>query len=135
MSKAKQLRKLQHRFEEERDRRYMEVAAEREKALQIKEEADKEALRLAREIQYYKDEKANGLQEQMMSERNLYATKADLYNGVEKVESQIDPLAVFISREQGRQNGTSISVGMVFAIIAAVGTISAVVALILNIGA
>lgn len=48
-------------------------------ALQIKETGDREALRLAREIQTYKDEKANELREQINSERNLYPTKSQLY--------------------------------------------------------
>ncbi len=69
---------LNERFNTERDRRYSEVNIEREKALKIKEEADKAALGLAREIQTYKDEKANELREQISSERGSYATKADL---------------------------------------------------------
>src|SRR5687767_6417131 len=51
------LREADFRFAEERDRRYAEVATEREKALKIKETADLAALGLAREIQTYKDEK------------------------------------------------------------------------------
>ena len=61
------------KFFAERDRRYSEVNIEREKALKIKEEADKAALGLAREIQSYKDEKANQLREQIASERGTYA--------------------------------------------------------------
>lgn len=61
------------------DRRYSEVNVEREKALKIKQEADKLALDLAREIQTYKDEQANQLREQINSERNLYPTKSQLY--------------------------------------------------------
>lgn len=63
------LRNADEKFENERDRRISEVkqesdrrltevATEREKALKIKEEADKEALRLDREIRQFKDEKA-----------------------------------------------------------------------------
>ncbi len=69
---------LNGRFMEERDRRYSEVNIEREKALKIKEVADLKALDLARDIQVYKDEKANQLREQINSERGLYATNKDL---------------------------------------------------------
>jgi hypothetical protein len=60
------------------DRRYAEVNVEKEKALKIKETADLAALQLAREIQTYKDEKANELRSQIESERGSYATKEDL---------------------------------------------------------
>jgi hypothetical protein len=86
------LRAADERFFEERDRRYAEVALEREKALKIKEEADKAALGLAREIQTYKDEKANELREQIASERGLYATKGDVQAAVEKIEATLGPL-------------------------------------------
>lgn len=76
------------------DRRYNEVNIEKEKALKIKEEADKVALGLARDIQIYKDEKANELREQINSERGIYATKAE-----------IKPLAEYISSQQGRSSG------------------------------
>jgi hypothetical protein len=72
------LRAADERFYNERDRRYTEVSVEREKALKIKDEADKAALGLAREIQTYKDEKANELREQIGSERGLYGTKEDV---------------------------------------------------------
>ncbi len=71
------LRDTDHRFYAERDRRYAEVSAEREKALQIKNAADSEALSLAREIQHYRDEQANNLRTQIENERGNYATKAD----------------------------------------------------------
>src|ERR1700684_1324704 len=72
------LRMADERFMAERDRRYLEVNIEKEKALKIKETADLAALSLAREIQSYKDEKANQLREQIGGERGLYATKTDL---------------------------------------------------------
>lgn len=78
------------------DRRYTEVNIEREKALQIKEEADKRALSLASEIQKYKDEKANELREQINSERNLYVTKAEL-----------KPILEYVSSQQGKSQGLS----------------------------
>jgi hypothetical protein len=99
------LRIADGKFDTERDRRYSEVAAEREKALKIKETADLAALELAREIQTYKDEKANELREQINSERGLYATKGDLKAAAEKVETAIAPLGVYVASQQGRSGG------------------------------
>jgi len=96
----------------ERDRRYAEVNVEREKALKIKETADLAALQLAREIQTYKDEKANELREQISSERGLYATKEDVANSAAKLEAMIKPLAEYASSAQGRSSG--INAGWVY---------------------
>jgi hypothetical protein len=82
------------RVEAERDRRYAEVNLEREKALKIKETADRAALELAREIQTYKDEKANELRSQIERERGTYVT-----------QEQLKPLADFVARQQGQQRG------------------------------
>jgi hypothetical protein len=76
------------------DRRYAEVNIEREKALKIKEEADRRALELAREIQAFRDEKANGLLELVKSERGGYATNKD-----------IEPLKTYIAAQTGRGLG------------------------------
>ncbi len=65
-----------------------------QRALQIKEEADKIALGLARDIQVYKDEKANELREQINSERGSYATKVE-----------VKPLIDYVSGQQGRNTG------------------------------
>lgn len=115
------------RFEDERDRRYTEVNIEREKALKIKEEADREALRLAREIQTYKDEKAGTLQSQFESERQGYATTADLSQAIDKVLEAVRPLADYVSAQQGGTKSTdklaayAISVGAV--VVAAVAVV------------
>jgi hypothetical protein len=94
------LRQADARFAEERDRRYAEVALEREKALKIKEEADKAALGLAREIQTYKDEKANELREQINSERGNYMTR-----------SEMKPFTDYVTSQQGRDKGIGLIVG------------------------
>jgi hypothetical protein len=91
------LRESDEKFQLERDRRYAEVATEREKALKIKETADLAALGLAREIQTYKDEKANQLREQINTERGNYATQSDLRASVE--------IAVFMASQQGKSTG------------------------------
>jgi hypothetical protein len=90
---------------EERDRRYAEVNVEKEKALKIKETADLAALQLAREIQTYKDEKANELREQISSERGLYVTKNDLASAIARLEAVIAPLTDYMARNQGLDSG------------------------------
>ena len=100
ISKLEALREADKRFNEERDRRYSEVALEREKALKIKETADLAALQLAREIQTYKDEKANELRAQINSERGLYPTRTELAGEVEKLEAVIRPIANYVNAQQ-----------------------------------
>jgi SMC interacting uncharacterized protein involved in chromosome segregation len=90
------------KFMAERDRRYSEVNIEREKALKIKEEADKAALGLAREIQSYKDEKANQLREQISSERGSYATKEDLAASFRELTAAINPLSTYVAGMAGK---------------------------------
>lgn len=87
---------LNKEFQAERDRRYSEVNVEREKALKIKEEADKAALGLAREIQTYKDEKANQLREQITSERGSFASKDDLAAAMRELNASIQPLNAYV---------------------------------------
>lgn len=53
------MREADLRLSEERDRRYLEVNIEKEKALKIKETADLAALSLARDIQTYKEAAAD----------------------------------------------------------------------------
>jgi len=113
------LREADMRFDAERDRRYTEVNIEREKALKIKEVADLKALDLAREIQIYKDEKANELREQINSERGLYVTKAEM-----------EPIKTYVASQTGRVVGMDATVGrfvqLVTTIAAAVAIISAI---------
>lgn len=104
-----QLRAADQRFFDERDRRYAEVDLEREKALKIKETADETARILAREIQDYKDEKANNLREQISGERGIYATKDELIGVGEKIAIELKPLADFVSSQQGRSEGIGFS--------------------------
>lgn len=123
------LREADLRFNEERDRRYAEVATEREKALKIKETADLAALGLARDIQEYKDERDNRLREQIDRERGTYATQTDLKAAVDKVEALVKPLAEYVVGQQGRHAGISAANGTLVTI-AIVG--SAVASLLVN---
>ena len=99
------LRSMQEKLDNERDRRYAEVSLEREKALKIKERADFAALDLAREIQAYKDEKANQLREQINHERGQYASKSDLRAAIEKLEETLKPVVAFVAAAQGIRIG------------------------------
>jgi hypothetical protein len=89
-------------LQQERDRRYAEVNVEKEKALKIKETADLAALQLAREIQTYKDEKANELREQINRERGLYVTKDELTSAVRELRAMIGPIAEFVAGQTGK---------------------------------
>jgi vacuolar-type H+-ATPase subunit H len=99
------LRQANQAFDNERDRRYAEVKAAEEKALLVKQRADEQALGLAREIQTYKDEKANQLREQITGERGLYATKNDLSSAVDKLEVTMKPALEYVSSAAGRGVG------------------------------
>jgi len=108
-------READMRFDAERDRRIAEVGVEREKALKIKEEADKNALQLAREIQAYKDEKANELRSQIERERGTYATKEDQAKLSEKWEVQLKPVLEYVSRAAGTRSGIGLSANVIYA--------------------
>lgn len=128
------LRQRDLQFDEERDRRYKEVAAEsdrrlgevaieREKALKIKETADLAALGLAREIQTYKDEKANQLREQISAERGDYLTRTEytvqhkaledtVKTLAESMQTFLRPINEYIALQQGKNSGLSIAWGV-----------------------
>jgi CHASE3 domain sensor protein len=125
------LRKCDQELALAEDRRYTEVAEERAKALKIKEEADAKALDLQREVQQYKDEKANELRSQIERERGSMATKDDLANLAEKIEAQIKPLVSQSATSQGRTGGLNAGwgylvggVGLIASLIGAVVLIS-----------
>ncbi len=118
------LRAADKELQLERDRRYTEVNIEKEKALKIKEQGDRDALQLAREIQTYKDEKANELREQINRERVLYATKDDVAAAVGKIEATIGPVVSYVSSQQGRSSGLDAGWKI---LIAAVGLIGALI--------
>ena len=95
------LQEERDKFMAERDRRYTEVAIEREKALRIKEIGDAKALELERSTQAYKDEKANELREQINSERLRYASKEDLSALADKLDVTLKPISEFVARSRG----------------------------------
>jgi len=117
------MREAQRELEKERDRRYAEVNVEKEKALKIKETADLAALSLARESQVYKDQQADVMREKNLAASGIYATNADLAQVVEKIEKSLKPVFEFVSSQQGVDRGSTLTMGKLFAIIAATGTI------------
>jgi hypothetical protein len=121
------LREADERYYHERDRRYSEVNIEREKALKIKETADLAALQLARDIQIYKDEKANELREQINRERGLYATKEDLQSATRELRAELTPVVSYVSGAQGQARGISLTAGSLIAIVTVVAAVAGVV--------
>ena len=126
------IRKAEERFQDERDRRYTEVNVEKEKALKIKETADLAALSLARESQVYKDQQADVMREKNLAASGVYATNADLSLVVDRFEKALKPVVDFISKQQGMTSGSQMTMGKIFAMIAAVGTIIGILVVIIN---
>lgn len=124
------LRATDLRFYEERDRRYAEVALEREKALKIKETADLAALQLAREIQTYKDEKANELRSQIERERGSYVTRAELQSAIEKIEVLVSPVVTWAASQRGRSSGLSAGWGYLLGAVGLAGGLLGLIAVL-----
>lgn len=118
------LQSAEEKFAAERDRRYSETKVAEEKALQIQKEADKAALGLAREIQSYKDEKANQLREQISAERGTYATREDLSAVTRELTAMISPLSEFVKLKQGESVGSSASVSRLISLVAVLAGLS-----------
>jgi hypothetical protein len=126
--------KYQHaeeKFQQERDRRYSEVAIEREKALAIKERADETARLLVAENQAYKDEKANELREQISSERGRYLTREEYLTAhtalIDKFDSALKPLSQYVTAQSGGPR--AITAGMLLAALGGIATILTIIVL------
>ena len=113
------LRKADRRFDQERDRRYAEVALARAEALRIKEAGDAKALVLAAEIQSYRDEQDNKLREQINSERGLYSTKEEMRASEDKFAALIKPLADYVTAQMGQAKGIGQSWGVLLGVASA----------------
>ncbi len=105
------IRQAEVRFQEERDRRYTEVKQAEEKALKIKEEADRTALGLQRDNQQYRDEKGNELRSQIEQERGTYITRTEL-----------KPIADYVAAQSGPR---ALTPAGVYAVLAAIGVLAA----------
>lgn len=99
------LRAAEEKFQEERDRRYNEKEELRKEISEVREKAHANALGLAREIQVYKDEKANELREQINHERLLYVRKDDIQSMEEKYDAILKPILEYTAGRQGRETG------------------------------
>lgn len=126
------LRVADDRFQEERDRRTSEGATLRERALNVKEIADKEALGLSRENQNYKDEKADKARDLSLSERGGFVTKGDLELVVTRIEDSLKPLFDFVAGQKGVVQGTSLTTVKLFGYIAAGGTLAGIAFALIN---
>jgi hypothetical protein len=93
------------RFNEAQDRRYAEVNIEREKALKIKETADRDAMELAREAQSYKEKQNDTLRERTLMDSGVYATKGDLAKVADGIIASLKPLFDFVSSQGGSGAG------------------------------
>jgi predicted nucleic acid-binding Zn-ribbon protein len=101
-------------------RKHLEaLRAADQRALEIKQKADEQALTLSREAQRYRDEQANKLREQINQERNLYATKEDVSAAIEKVEA---------GRDTGRLNSRTFAITAAGVGAAFIGIVVAVLA-------
>lgn len=126
---AEAMRAADGDFGEERDRRYKEVNIEKEKALKIKETADLAALGLAREIQDYKDQKANGARSMMEAERGNFATRDAVEALSEKFDTAHAPVLAYIASAQGRSAGGNATL---YGAAAAIATVVAVASIIIQ---
>lgn len=120
------MRVSEDRLQTERDRRYAEVNVEKEKALKIKETADLTALELARESQVYKDERNDAMREQNLKETGVYATRDDLALVVKKFETALQPLADYITSQQGGHKTSQAVTSNSFKVIAAISSVLAI---------
>lgn len=105
------LREADTKFYEERDRRYTSESELRAMALRIKETADAEALRLAREAQSLKDEQTDKLRDESLSRSGIYATNAGVQKAFQELEDRIQevlkPLVNYVASQTGAQGAIS----------------------------
>lgn len=105
------------------DRRYTEGNELRAMALKIKETADRDAMELDRASQAYKAERYDVRSEQNLKEMSVYATRDDLAGAIQDIRKVLQPLVDYVSGQQGATKGSQITMGKIFASIAATGTI------------
>jgi len=114
---AEALRDADREFATERDRRYAEVNVEKEKALKIKETADRDALDLARERQREKDAQSDALRDKTLSQSGIYATNVDLglaidslkksqESAIHELVTKLQPFIDIVTQQQGSTKTT-----------------------------
>jgi hypothetical protein len=117
-----------------------DLRADDQRALEIKQKADEEALNLARQQQTYKDAKANELREQISSERGNYVSRAE-YNVQEQSTSEkiqalsdkhdqdIKPLNDFMISQLGQSSSKLTSRGLLFSILGVIASYGTLIVL------
>jgi hypothetical protein len=113
------------------DRRYTEVQEERSKALKIKETADLTALELARQIQTYKDEKANELRSQIERERGNYASRNDIQALREYFDIQHKAVIEFMASVNASNKAKQLTFGQIMQILSVLVALGTVIALVI----
>lgn len=126
------MRTGEEKFQIERDKRYTEGNELRAMALKIKETADANALELAREAQIYKEERNDIMREQNLKSVGNYATRDDLSGAIQEIRNAIKPLVDYVSGQQGASKGSQLTMGKIFAGIAAMGTIIGILVVLGN---
>ena len=126
------LREADLRFDAERDRRLTEVAQERERALQIKQEADKTALDLARQINDLHLSALNGEQARLLADRERFLSR-DSYDVAQKdFGVWRDTVNSSLSQLTGRDRGIGTSWSVMLAVIGGVGIVVGIVVAVLK---
>jgi hypothetical protein len=113
------IRVLQGRVDEERDRRYAEVKVEREKALLIKETADRDAMELARERQRDKEQQ----QDVLRDKSGIYATTEAVTDMFDKISNRLELLGQQVSDITGSAKGSALTKGNIAALISGGGVL------------
>jgi hypothetical protein len=132
------MREADQRFDDERDRRYTETNIEREKALKIKETADRDAMALAREAQTYKEQQNDALRDKNLSESGIYATntsvskvaddiRTEIARAIGDLAAELKPLILGQTLQRGEQRGSQLTKGSFYS---ALGGLSALAALL-----
>jgi len=120
------MRLVEGQFQDERDRRYTEVNIEKEKALKIKETADRDAMSLARDAQTYKEKQNDALRDRSLEFGGTYATNASVSAAIEKLQASLQPLVDYVSSQKGSDKGSQSTIGNIYSAIlvaAAIGGI------------
>jgi len=124
------LREADLRFDAERDRRLTEVAQERERAIQIKQEADRTALELARQINDLHLAALNGEQARLLADRERFLSREVFDQEQKTFSAWRDTVNSNLSLGTGRATGISATWGV---LVAGIATVAAVVGIVLAI--
>jgi hypothetical protein len=111
---------LEKKFQKERDRRYIEVNREKEKAVKIKETAWAEALKLAKQEADRRAREANELKNEINESKNRFTPTTELLR-------MMKPINDFMSSRQGTEKGVDKTLYYLITIIGlAIGLLSVI---------